>query len=70
MSSTWTVTDLAKIEAGIAQGVLSVQYTDRKVEYRSLDEMLQIRNLMRYELGISQNTGTRIYARFSKGLNR
>lgn len=69
MSTTWTLTDLAKIEASIAQGVLEVAYTDRKVTYRSQEELLKLRALLRYELGLQSNSGNRIYARFSKGLN-
>ena len=66
--ATWTTDDLARIERAIADGVTSVQYTDRKVDYRSLDEMMQIRNLILKSLGFS-NENRRVYASSSKGLN-
>lgn len=64
---SWTQTQLDALEAAIGQGALVVQYTDKRVQYRSLDEMLRIRDLMRRSLGLSPST-TRIYPRFSKGL--
>lgn len=65
----WTQTDLDKIEAAIKDGVLSVKYSDKTVQYRSLDEMLKIRDLIKKELGISTGAGQRLYASYSKGLN-
>jgi len=66
MSSNWTSDDLKALEEAIAKGVKSVQYTDRVVTYRSLDEMLQIRDLIRKSLGISGRGGRRV-AVHSKG---
>ena len=40
----------------IAQGSRVVEYGDKRVEYRSLDEMLRILGLMERTLGIN-NTG-------------
>lgn len=64
----YTQTDLEKLEASIKQGVLTVKYKDHEVTYRSLDEMLQLRDLMRKELNLVPRTN-RIFAKFSKGLN-
>lgn len=58
---------LAALEAAIAQGVLRVKYTDKEVQYRSLSEMMQVRDLIRRELGIVSNEGTRVLAKFSRG---
>lgn len=64
--SSWTLADLTALEDAIKTGVKRVQYTDRVVDYRSLDEMLQIRDLIRLELGIKQRGGRRV-AVHSKG---
>jgi len=59
------------LNAAIAQGALTVEYADKKVTYRSLDEMLEIRDLMANELGLngtSPKTKGRTYGTFSKGL--
>lgn len=61
---------LTALDAAIASGALIVWYGTKKVEYRSLSEMLQVRTLMRDELGLndtSKNNG-KVYASFSKGI--
>lgn len=63
----WTQDDLTALEAAIATGALTVQYTDKKIEYRSLKDMLQIRDMIRGNLGLVNKT-TRIYMKHSKGL--
>jgi hypothetical protein len=66
----YTQEQLTTIEAAIAEGALTVKYGDKQVTYRSLDEMLRIRGMMREELGTNANaTGGVVYPRFSKGLN-
>ena len=42
----FTSSDLAAIESAIASGELSVQYADRRVTYRSVDELLKARELI------------------------
>lgn len=68
----FTAKDLRDIEAAIAKGVKSVKYTDKEVTYRSVSEMLQVRDLMRQCLGIGTNAdgtrGTRRVACHGKGL--
>jgi len=61
--------DLENLEAAIAQGVTRVKYTDKEVEYRSINEMVQIRNMMRKELGILPKGPNRKFASISKGLD-
>lgn len=39
----FTSADLTAIETAIASGELSVQYADRRVQYRSVDELLRAR---------------------------
>jgi len=50
-----TLTDLQDLEKAIASGVLSVQYADRRETYRSLEEMIRIRDWLRTELGLDTN---------------
>lgn len=66
----WTQTDLDAIEASIKTGQLDVRFGDRRVLYRSLDEMLKIRDLIRGSLGlIGDSLGlSRRYGKHSKGL--
>lgn len=62
----WTSSDLAALEAAIKLGAKRVTYgegtTRKEVEYHSLEEMLQLRELMRTDIGVA--AGTRP-ARFS-----
>ena len=43
----WTTNDLTEINKAIASGTLNVKYADREVQYRSLEEMLKIREIGR-----------------------
>jgi hypothetical protein len=47
---TYTVEQYTAISNAIAEGVTKVQYGDKTVEYRSLDEMLRIQSLMYSQL--------------------
>jgi hypothetical protein len=60
--------DLQKLEEAIAQGALRVRYSDKEVTYRSLAEMLQIRDLMLRHLKKGEKNSF-INPTFSKGLN-
>lgn len=46
----FTQTDLDKLEKAIASGVKKVKFSDREVEYHSMEEMLKARDLMRRQL--------------------
>jgi len=63
----WTLQQLQALEEAIAQGALIVRYSDKSVQYRSLSEMMALRDTMRQELGLSQPT-KRLFAKHSKGL--
>lgn len=65
---SFTSDQLIALESAIAQGALVVEYADKRVEYRSLNEMLKIRDLMREALSPDVGTGNRRFAVFSKGL--
>lgn len=49
----WTQEQLDAIESAIANGTLSVEYADKKVTYRSLEDLLRVRDLMRKALGLA-----------------
>jgi hypothetical protein len=64
-----TQAQIDTLEAAIAEGALIVQYQDKKVEYRSLDDMLRTLDWMKKQAGIvGAGDGRRRYASFSKGL--
>lgn len=48
---SFTQEQLDALEAAIAEGTLTVKYADKEVTYRSLDELLRIRNLISRSLG-------------------
>jgi len=62
----FTQAQLDALEEAIAQGVLEVKYQDREVRYRSMNQMLQLRDLMRRSLGKAPKS-SRIHAKFKKG---
>jgi hypothetical protein len=65
----FTSEQLQKLEEAIAQGALRVKYSDKEVQYRSLDEMMRIRDMMRKALNVnSDQYPNRIYPTVSKGL--
>lgn len=63
----YTADDLGPIERAIASGNLRVRYADREVQYRTLDEMIRIRDLIRGEIDPAKRQ-TRRYGAFSSGL--
>ena len=65
-SAAWTVKDLAALEKALAQGVKSVKYTDKEIEYRTLNEMLRLRDVIKQSLGLVKKSN-RLLASFSKG---
>jgi hypothetical protein len=50
----------------IYEGALKVEYGDKKVEYRTLNEMIRIKNILEVELGI-RSANRKTLASFSKG---
>lgn len=54
------------LNKAIVQGTLTVIYGDKTVTYRSLDEMLRIRNLVAADLGLMPKPNGRRPAEFSK----
>lgn len=75
-NSSFTQDQLNALEGAIAEGALRVKYSDKEVEYRSLEEMLKIRDIMRNALGLNSACpqskglfgGKRLKMEHSKGL--
>lgn len=66
MATTFTTEMLTALNVAIATGVKDVYYGDKRVSYRSINEMLAVRALMEKELGLS--LPTRRTAIFCKNL--
>lgn len=64
----FTQTQYDTLQNAIAQGALEVRYGDKKVVYRSLDEMLRILNVMGVSLGILQANAGRKVASYHNGI--
>jgi len=67
MSSSWTNDDLIAIEDAIKKGILEVEYNDRRVKYRSLNDLFRIRHEIKVCLGLIKRSG-RFFAKTDKGL--
>lgn len=66
--ASWTQAQLDALTAAIADGATRVKYADKEVEYRSLREMLALRDLMKKSLGQLETSGGRVYPSVKKGL--
>lgn len=65
----WTPQQLDAIETAIASGELTVRFGDRTVTYRSMDELLQARGVIKEALAAEAGTTTDrfSFAQTSKG---
>jgi hypothetical protein len=52
----FTQTQLDALDTAIAGGTLTVEYDGKRITYRSLSEMLKLRDMMRSELGVTSTT--------------
>lgn len=62
----YTQKHLDAVEAAIARGEKTVRYTDRTVEYRSVDELLKARDVIRTSLASATGPRSRV-VRLSHG---
>jgi len=62
----YTQQQLDDLEAAIAEGALEVQYEDRRVRYRSLEQMEAVRAKLRAALGHTSSGPKRILSSPSK----
>lgn len=65
----YTQAQLDAIEKAIGEGALEIEYGNptKRVKYRSLDEMIRVRDLIRKDLGITTGTTKRLYFSTCKG---
>jgi hypothetical protein len=66
MATNFTLAELADFEAALAAGVTRVTHNGVTTEFRSLDEMLYIRGMMRAELGLPIDEITRTSPRIRR----
>lgn len=61
----WTQSDLDAVESAIASGEMTVRVNDRLITYRSIDELLKARDVMRATLAPQVTAGptSRMYPR-------
>jgi len=65
--TAWTPAMLSALQTAIASGATSVSYEGKTVQYRSLDEMLRIANIMAIALGIIPPPDSTILAAHYRG---
>lgn len=73
MAAIYTMEQYEALVSAIALGALIVEYSDKKVEYRSLADMERIKKKMEEDLGLTTKTTpeNRTTVTFEKGyLNR
>lgn len=65
----WTQADYDSLKAAIALGALRVEYADKRIEYRSLNDMQRLLEQMANDLGLNDGVGNRRrrIGNFSKG---
>jgi len=64
----YTHENLAALESAIALGASECYYGDKRIVYRSIDEMIRIRNIMKRELGLITGKDKKISPSYNKGL--
>lgn len=69
MATTWTVADIAALEAAIKSGALRVRFPDgREIQYHTLADMMTLLRTMREEVaGETTATARTTYAVTYKG---
>jgi hypothetical protein len=63
----FTQAQLDAIEAGIASGVTTVSYEGKSTSFRSLDEMLRVRSIIRIALGLAPANGATVLTAHDRG---
>jgi hypothetical protein len=64
----FTTEEYNNLKSAYAKGVLTVEYGDQKVTYRSLSDMEKILSKMETELGIRKKWNGKSLATFKSGL--
>ena len=58
--SLFSQAGLEAIEEAIGGGFLEVEYDNKKIRYRTLDELLRVRNLIMQRLGQTETAPARV----------
>lgn len=66
--SDFTQSQLDKLNAMIASGVLRSEYDGQRIEYRSMAELIRARDTVRGGLGSTETRVTHVNPAFSRGL--
>lgn len=65
---SYSESEISALERAIATGTLRVTVNGKTIEYRSLDDMLRVRDLMRREAGIGGGSSSnRRFATYRRG---
>lgn len=64
---SFTPKHLEAVEAAIARGEKTVRYTDRTVEYRTVDELLKAREEIRASLASMDRPRSRVFRLYHSG---
>jgi hypothetical protein len=64
----WTTTDLDAVKAALAKGEQTVQFADRSVTYRSVDDLLRVKQEIEAELAAADSRPRQFHAYTRKGL--
>lgn len=67
LMSVYTLSQYQALTAAIALGATKVQYADKTVEYRSLSDMIRLKEAMESDLGISKNIVRRKFIEQGRG---
>ena len=54
----WTTEDLDSINSAIASGELEIEYTDKKVRYRSMEDLFKAKQVIEEELNAGTSTSS------------
>lgn len=66
--ASFTQTDLDALDEAIKSGALTVKYRDKEVTYRSLNDLMRLRDFIAGKLGQKTAGANRTYVTTSKGL--
>lgn len=69
METSWTLSDLQRVERAISTGARRVKFEDREVEYSSLSELIRARETIARALGMGNSLASqRTRGEYDKGL--
>ena len=67
-TSGFTKENLIRLEQAIAKGIKKVKYTDKEIEYQSMDAMFKARDLIRSCLGLNRRRGSGLFGGTRKNM--